>query len=213
MRIYEIQRSGHVEDLKVFLNEQCRPWLDHTANGQMWVYRGVSYVSLDIEFFVRDIRKDRRPLGSPEYRDMYNKMLSDLGAVAQRYNSVSVTSNHSVAEEFGDVFVFVPVGDFHYTWSTVLVDWGSFEVDDTFALEEYKDEMRQKHPEMTHLEIHRSYIEPTVKFDDFSAGALAEAIASGHEISIAASSGLYVEFPLYREIITEIQMPAKNIRQ
>lgn len=202
MRIYEIQRSGYVEDLKVFLNEQCRPWLDHTANGQMLVYRGMGGINPDIEFFVREIRKDRRPLGSTEYREMYNEMLSDLGAVAQRYNSVSVTSDLSTAEEFGDAFVFVPVGEFHYTWSTVLVDWGSLEVEDTFDLKEYKEEMRQKHPEMSHLEILRSYIEPTVKFDDFSAGAVAEAIASGNEISIAASSGLYVEFPLYREILT-----------
>jgi hypothetical protein len=209
MRIFEIEDEGNPEELLQFIKENCGPWLSQTNNGAHKVYRGLGYESVatgesvpgdypkDL-VFKKPIRPDRRPLGSKTYREIYNKLLKDIGAKAKRENSVPVTSDEEQSVQFGVPYVFMPIGNFHYTWSEVLIDWGSFDLEDPNEFEEFHDE---ENPELTFEEAMYEYLRPTIRFDQFGPSDLIHAIQSDHELFIAADYGLYIDMLVYREIL------------
>jgi hypothetical protein len=211
MRIFEIEDQGNPEELLQYIKENCQQWLKHTANGQHKVYRGIGYESIKTgtpvpgkfpadEVFVKPIRTDRRALGNKFYREIYNTLLSDLGAKARRENSVPVTSDRDQADQFGMPYVFMPVGPFSYTWSPAILDWGSFDLVDPDDFEDFRESTLSKEWQEWE-DIVYQYIKPTVKFDDWSSGALIEAIQSDCEIFMAAQGGLYIDPLTYQELL------------
>lgn len=205
MRIFEIEDQGNPEELLQFIKENCGPWLSQTNNGAHKVYRGVNYSTihqhgkkldrgnyLADEVFTIEIRTNRGPQGRKLYREIYNKVLTELDAVATRENSEPVTSNREQSEQFGVPYVFMPIGNFSYTWSEEIIDWGMFDLVDPDDFEEFREANLAKEWEESMAE----YIKPTIRFDD-----LLGAIRSGHEISIKASSGLYIDTFVYKELL------------
>lgn len=209
MRINEI-RGTDEEELVKSIKKKCAMWLEHTDNGKHYVYRGLtpSHNQSSVPGFsvddvsIKPIRKDRRNLGSNFYRKVYDQVLTKLGAPAQRSNSVSVTSDIRDTKQFGSTYVFLPIGEFHYTWSTLIKDWGGFTLIDGENEEYYQRFRRFKktYPEKTELDFMAAYIEPTIMFDDFGPGDVIYAIESENEISIHAASGLYMDESIYKRL-------------
>jgi len=210
MRIFEIEDQGNPKELLKFIKENCQPWHSQVSIGHHQVYRGISYESIQSadpvpgefpvdEVFQKPIRKDRRALGLKFYREIYDKILTDLGAQARRENSVPVIANETQAGKFGIPHVFMPIGLFSYAWSTVLLDWGSFKLADPDDFKKFREANLAKEWESVEDSAYK-YIKPTVRFDK-----LTNAIQSGHEIFIAADSGLYIEPSIYQHLFKDFQ--------
>ena len=213
MRLHEIEQTGDPIKLIDFIMQECEPWLKLTDNGRQIVYRGlgstqksstnaetVAGYSLEL-VLKKPIRQDRKVFGSPSYRKIYNKVLSTLGATATRSNSVSVTGDDDEAYKFGTPYVFLPIGEFHYTWSTEIIDWGSFSLADPLEFAEFQRDLNEKDPTITYESAIAQYITPTIIFDKFNSVSLQMAIQSNHEIAIHASHGLYIDPNLYKELL------------
>jgi hypothetical protein len=105
-----------------FIRENARPWLEASNNGHWVVYRGIRGQNDSV--FTRPIRADRKPVDTPEDRHRaFNAVIASIGGVANRSNSAFVTHDANFAGNYGDPYVFMPLGDFHYTWSPVYRDW------------------------------------------------------------------------------------------
>jgi hypothetical protein len=122
-----------------FISENARPWLEASNNGHWVVYRGIWGQNDSV--FPRVIRNNpftfpepdkshdpraepRRPMDTPEVRHQaFNAVIKSVGGIANRSNSAFVTHDAKWAGNYGEPYVFMPLGDFHYTWSPVYRDW------------------------------------------------------------------------------------------
>lgn len=206
MRITEIwpfdkkpaKRIAHV------VNSKCQPWLSQTNNGELYVYRGtypssraqeIPKVSVN-KAYIKNIRTDRRNKGMGHYRLVYNTMLPMLGAAATRENSACVNSNVNKTRLFGDPYIFLPIGEFHYTWSTEIMDWGVLQFTDGRYYDMIYDIPLADNPKVLKA------IANSIEFDNNS---LQKAIEAKHEILIHAESGLYISPDIYPNVLEELK--------
>lgn len=206
MKIHEILREDpqvpqEPEALADFIKQNAQPWLSQTDQGYLIVYRGLkSQLSMyggplpwdRSVAFVKSIRGDRRTLNTSQASHAaFNAMIDSVGGLADRSNSAFVSSDRNVAEFYGRVYVFMPLGDFHYTWSPEYADW--------------YQEFRPKYIKALHRDnsstqdtSKNQYYDPekvseVIKVDQ----DLREAIKSGNEIMIHAAAGLYIDEKYY----------------
>lgn len=111
-----------------YIKQYARPWLAQTNNGQLEVYRGVETSGRDGSYaYVQKIRKNRKPKDTDIFlHKAFNVAIAAAGGYANRSNSAFVTGDFSTAETYaedGDVYVFIPLGNFRYTYSPHWYDW------------------------------------------------------------------------------------------
>lgn len=174
-KVADLQQSGNPDAEKIadatvkYVTENCQPWLQSIKPNQV-VYRGIlvqsNQESEDL-VFTRAVRSNRLPRNSSDaLHEFYNKIIDMAGGVANRSNSASVAGSKSFAQGFGSLFVVMPVGEFHYTWSPYAEDWYNtfyldLSLDLLFSQEEFKQEVdlekkwqqhKEKYPESTDKE-------------------------------------------------------------
>lgn len=115
-------------DLAKFIKHNCSQWMKQS--GGTPVYRGYTnrrqggykWRPQD-SIMIAPVRGDRKPMdSSPKFHDYMNAEIQKLGLVANRSNSAFVTGDRHVAENFGDLYIAIPIGDFKYTWSPEIDD-------------------------------------------------------------------------------------------
>jgi hypothetical protein len=210
MRIHDILREDtqvpqEPDLLADFIKQNAQPWLSQTDQGYLIVYRGLkSQLSMyggplprDRKIaFVKPIRTDRQTLNtSPASTAAFNAMIGSVSGIANRNNSAFVSSDPKVAEFYGRVFVFIPLGDFHYTWSPKYADWYQ---EFTWI---YINRLRLDNSSTQDTSKPQHYdpekVSKIIKVDQ----GLREAIKSQNEIMIQAASGLYIEEQYYLGIV------------
>jgi len=179
------------------IRSQCQPWFAEGGGihpGKI-IYRGQS--TSPKAAFVKTIRTDRVPMNmSSEHTELLNDVIDEAGLRANRTNSMFVSGDEITALEYGIVHVAFPIGNFNYTWSTLLSDWyvnfnsvfrhAGYEVMNVLIYKDPTDEAALE-------KFHEAFI-PTLKGDDRS---LLWAIRSGKEIMVHASHSLLIDQDFY----------------
>jgi len=130
MRARQFDVVTHLADR---IKNECQPWLRETQNLSVTAYRGLKKAGMDLDrngYRVASIRQDRKPSDTPlAVHEYYNETIQKAGKVANRSNSLFVTSNKSALlydpdmfGDFNEVVVTIPMGEFNYTWSTLFKD-------------------------------------------------------------------------------------------
>lgn len=125
-RITKTFHNSQTEELREFINQNCQDWESKLQSAVL--YRGMAETPADLRretlAFVKPIRTNRRPRDSslPGHA-LFQHILAAAGAVAHRENSAMVSRSESVADQYGWVWRFVPVGPVHYTWAKHVDDW------------------------------------------------------------------------------------------
>lgn len=143
-------------------------------------------------------RPDRKSLSTPQFiSDMVDDWFNQYGFVANRSNSLFVTSNWSMAEMYGQVYMIFPVNGFDYTWFERSSDfWG-----DLTSLKEVRDLLKyaigkKQQNQITSqdaeeigidLETLKKEVEWIIMRSTPKKTNIDEAIQIGHEIMIANS--------------------------
>ncbi len=106
-----------------FIKKECKPWFKESNSGKSKFYRGFQKGANEVAF-TKKVRSNRRPKDSgAREHDGFNALIKLGGGKANRSNAVFASSDRYVAEEYGQVFVVIPVGEYNYTWHTYYDDW------------------------------------------------------------------------------------------
>lgn len=208
MRLFEIQLSQTFNDaasIHKFMVENCSQWLSQTNPSQP-VYKGMRKQGF-LQAFTRPIRTNRIPLGtSDELFEELIMIIKSLGGVANRNNSSMVTGADEWAQGFGEVYVFLPVGPFHYTWSPVISDWfldledsGEWKIfyeNDPESLPFYFSGLTPKEKASLRLKP-RTELEKIIEVDK----DLRAAIDSENEILVSAEEALLITVEMYEKLL------------
>lgn len=213
-----------------YIKKNCQPWLTQTNNGKLVVYRGVAAYGYA---FVKAIRKNRIPLdSSPGLSKAMNSLIQHaIGPnAAMRNNSAFVSGSREVADYYthNGSHIFIPVGDFRFTWSPKIKDWYNAlstdgatpknEADNLLpyifypqVIHYYKTLMQQAEDSwifdamandgLFDNSIPPRYINHSKIKKLIRADNLKAAIKSNNEIMISAAAGVYIEPEFYNKVL------------
>jgi len=118
-----VDQNDLADQLVKYLAKNASPWMNATNWGTLTFYRGVQSHQ-DRLYYRYKIRQNRRPRDSSEdYHQAYNAVIEVAGGVANRSNSAFITTNEQMAQNYGDVYVFMALGPFHSTYHRLWADW------------------------------------------------------------------------------------------
>lgn len=109
-------------DLLKFVNEHCQPYIHENPYFETnRLYRGMKTPSTIAS--INTIRKDRLPKDTAKQvqKELDEEFISQ-GFKAIRSNSMFCIGESYNAEEYGEVHVVYPMGNFEYTWSPEIRD-------------------------------------------------------------------------------------------
>lgn len=106
-----------------FIKSKCAPWYKESNKGKVKFYRGFAKGANEVAF-TKKVRTNRRPKDSgAREHDAFNTLIKLGGGKANRSNAVFASSELFVAEEYGQAFVVIPIGQYTYTWHNYYDDW------------------------------------------------------------------------------------------
>lgn len=106
-----------------FIKSKCKPWFQESEKGKHKFYRGFQRGANEVAF-TKKVRTNRQPKDSGKREhEAFNTLIKLGGGKANRSNAVFASSDRYVAEEYGQVFVVIPVGEYTYTWHDYYDDW------------------------------------------------------------------------------------------
>lgn len=113
------------EKITEYIATKCDPWLQAIDGPDDRVYRGIPIKKAKSDLVaILPVRSDRKPRDThPDRHALFDAMLELVGSKANRSNSAFVTGKFSEAVEYGQPYVFIPIGEFSYTWSPIYSDW------------------------------------------------------------------------------------------
>jgi hypothetical protein len=181
---YDMEKNASI------IKTDCQPFFKENTSGR-FLYRGTNKSIGEIEKIIP--RKERKPSDMPRF------LHNELNIVfAKKFgwpvrNGVFATSDDREAEEYGDLYLFFPIGNYKYVWSPKIPDlWKLFDKNTGI----FKDLMH-----MTSIKpSEEKYLEKSV--DTYIDKDLSKAMKTNksHEISFLCEA-YYMIDPLYEEYL------------
>jgi hypothetical protein len=107
------------EKKKQILEKECSKFFN-LLKKKSYVFRGIENLSSD--FKKVKARKNRQPRDTPSYvHEKLDEMFQKHFGWKVRSEGV-FTSGNSELEDYGDIFLFAPIGNFKYIWSANIKD-------------------------------------------------------------------------------------------
>lgn len=103
------------------LKKDCSKFIEDIKGSGSLLYRGTHKMVGEFDAF--DVRKNRKP--SSTHKDlskMVDDSLFDKFGVRPRSEGVFSTSDEGSARNYGQIFLFFPIGDYEYIWSDQIED-------------------------------------------------------------------------------------------
>lgn len=160
----------------------------NALDGKHFLYRGRSSDIENYEIFTP--REVRQSYMNKKTKELINKLLYPHFHWNVR-DGVFTTGYMYNAEDFGESFLFFPIGDYKFVWSTELED---INYDEKFLA--FDNMLKDDLPETE--EKFKEWFETYIK--SFKSTDLKEAIRSGHEIMFKCNKYLLVN-KYYKELI------------
>lgn len=190
LKVTEEYSQSHIDDAKYFVNNymnEIQPWL-HNINHDLdnVVYRGLEKKITGVERVTNPV-VDRKPVDSPPFlHSNFNDIIRENNLVANRSNSIFTTGSRKMSLRYGNPYVILPIGNFHFTWSTDFKDW-------------FRISILRARPRLMNAKLDE--LSESLAGDDES---LIEAIRSGHEIMLHCPNGYFIIPESVYEVIVHL---------
>lgn len=226
-KLREDPQSGHA--LANYIRQYCGQWLSEIGDPARVFYRGAALRTGTETAIVFPISKNRPPRDSSAIQNTaYIAMIKAAGGVANRYNSAFVTASKPTAATFGFPYVFMPIGDFHYTWSNLWKDWTQDLRTHTIITRWIKPDIRARFrtPEGSEDEYsfkmlqdplarNRIFSEPNSYISKVDSvivvdTGLPQAWQTNHEVMVSAELGLYIHPEFYNDLVKPFLLNPKR---
>lgn len=188
-----------LRELSDIITEQCQPWIQEIGGMENFYdlpfYRGIKN-AVSGAWEVRPVRQDRRPSDSPKaLHEFFNRIIAQSGKVANRSNSLFAYGEPNRTLPYGATHVVIPLGDFHYTWSTEMQDWYGNALDYVT----YSDIMNHRLSDASlSAQKYTKALTNSIRGDD---GSLLEARQSGHEVMIYSSHAILIDHHAWADLV------------
>lgn len=204
MRAYELlTEQSKIKDVKKFITKHCQPFLKEIGGmeniHEYVLYRGSKNIS-DDNLIIPAVN-NRPPTNSSKIlHNVINKAMQTAGIKARRDNSLFVTGNMGEAEQYGEVYVVIPIGSFEISWSNKIKD---FYIDIVDYADEFTSADDISDFEEFHYEIDREtinlYEDDLLKFVKkyYKKKNLQKAIKSKNEIMILAEKYFLIKEDIF----------------
>lgn len=190
--LVQIDHAALAQQTVDHIKTHAQPWMALTGNGQNFkVFRGVlKPPGREMLSFVVPVRQDRVPKDTKlKKHQRFNAVIAAAGGTANRSNSAFVTSAITTANFYGRAYVYIPLGDFTYTFSPYYRDWTEdFDNEDLDGLM-VKPKSGQSLNPADPASYDRKKVTSKIRVDT----EIERAIKNGLEIMIKSDQGLYVE--------------------
>lgn len=130
MKLFEIEQENFKDYMKI-VEKECSNILEIYKNPQTnYLYHGTKrnsdFLKKPVKFREKTVSFDKM------HHDLSHKMMQDLGYKATRKNSIFTTTDTTVAEIWGDVYIVFPKNRFKYTWFDTVDEYSIFKFEDIF---------------------------------------------------------------------------------
>lgn len=197
------------KEIKKF-RTSCKPFLDHIIGNDVYepLYRGTSkYLSM---FSISRRRKNRKPKDTPEkVQKIADAIFYKEFKWKPRSSGVFATGSLSLADNYGRVFWFFPIGSFHFVWSNRIEDFFLDNDWDDFYKREWIENQGWK---IIYNPGHTIGIEDRMDsiintYQDFD---LKSAISSGHEIMFDCDRYYLIDEKNFRNRLSDMNVIGKD---
>lgn len=121
------------------LYKDCKPFLKEIKDANKLIYRGVKADFFDYKKYKSHIKTGRYPMDTPgELHDLLNDLFRKKFKWAVR-DGVSVTGNEGTSWNYGTGYIFLPVGNYKFVWSSRISDLFSELEDENMLDDDYND--------------------------------------------------------------------------
>jgi len=120
MNYYKYLTRENKERKKQILEKECSKFFK-VIKKKSYFYRGIDGLSTDFKKIKS--RKDRKPRDTPFYvHKRIDEMFKKYFGWYVRSEGIFTSPDSDDLEDYGDIYIFVPVGDFQYIWSREVKD-------------------------------------------------------------------------------------------
>lgn len=194
-----------VDKLLVTFKTKCQPWFNENPKNAKPLYRGITVEDSEDLVLLAPEMKNRLPRDmSSNDTELLNFLIKLNGRIANRYNSFFTTGDLEFASSFGTAFIFIPIGDFKYTWNTAFEDLVHQDYSDIINSLFFSKKYNKEYDSFGHyLETIKNNKNLKEMAKDFIGDdkTLLKAIDSGHELMIHAQSALLIDARYYEQYI------------
>lgn len=126
---YENPSTVKAREIFTRIKQDCEPFFKMNISKNP-LYRGINTNS-NKDVFIKEVRKDRTPSNvDKKFTEAFDEVTAPiLNTQVRRTNSIFTTGNHSMALEFGELFVIFPIGEFEFVWSSEINDYFDLQSD------------------------------------------------------------------------------------
>jgi hypothetical protein len=198
--LFEVKKPAlHPSELGDLLAADAGKYLNTAGVKTSFLYRGLtvplqSYTTEEIDgsevsWIIMDARRDREPVSTPKaFSNAADAYFNQHFRWTPRRDGTFAVKNLSLARDYGEGNIFIPLGDFRFIWSEDIADL-------YIAYDEIKEDWYEANLSRDEM------IEKWVEYLDtagYTNQDLGRAIASDHEIMFDCNQYLLVHLPLSR---------------
>lgn len=169
------------------LHNDVKDEIINNANSNNFLFRGISSFNKVSTFDKFKSISDREPVDTPkQIHDMIDRALYKKFGWKPRSEGVFTTGSYSDAHGYGRTYIFFPIGDYEFVWSTtikdcylkakkIIIEYNNKVQNQKLAILHSKSQM------LNSKEFEELFID-NFSFDSFKDNDLTSAINSGNEI-------------------------------
>jgi hypothetical protein len=121
-RLNELYHIQGAKGLAEVIRLNAASWLQQTNKGEFLFYRGTHAINIPIA--LESWKERARPVDTElPIHHIYNTLIAVAGGQANRNTKWFTISDKSYARDRGNLYIFIPLGKFHFTYSPVARDW------------------------------------------------------------------------------------------
>lgn len=117
--------SNNFENILNIIEKDCKPYLDILSNESKLLFKGTNHAEdfIDDGIYLKNVRKDRKPKDTKnDINEYISKLFLNKFNESIREIGTFTTKNPGVARDYGNEYIFIPIGEFYYYHNPEIED-------------------------------------------------------------------------------------------
>lgn len=118
------EKNDKIEKHLSLIKSKCKKAVNVMIRSERGIWRGIEIYD---DLIIRNVRKDRRPKHSVlKYSNFLDNALKKKFGWKPRSEGLFVTGSASIADDYGNLYLVFPTGNFKFIWNEKIQDFYTF---------------------------------------------------------------------------------------